>query len=461
MNFGQLLVGAGEADITPAKGIQIAGDIGRYRPVEEIRDPLFAKALVIEAGDKRVCWLSLDILAISRKWANEIKKQAAAQYGLDPNTIMVHVVQNHAAPAVGHFFVFDEDDWGLFPKEYPWLLGGDDRYNPVCVDGVLQAIGKAMDSRQPAAVKVSRGVDGRVAFNRRFVMRDGSGRTHPGLCNPDVLYCEGPMDPEVGIMTFTAENQKTIAAVLHHTCHPVHGYPQRWVSAGWPGAWCNGVRELLGGNCVTMLVNGFCGNIHHCNHLDPNYKDDYQEMGRKLTETTATVLKSLAPIESPVLDWRTRSLQIPLRSPTDQEVNDAHRLLKEYPQPMWKDAEKTAVEWDWVYAATRMDLAKHVKQTPLFDYPIQVFRLGNTALVSVPGEPFVEEQLRIKLASPAAFTFTAHMSNTYVGYIPTVQAFARGGYETRTGAGSKLAPEALSMIGDAVIGMLKELFSKK
>jgi hypothetical protein len=46
-----------------------------------------------------------------------------------------------------------------------------------------------------------------------------------------------------------------------------------------------------------------------------------------------------------------------------------------------------------------------------------------------------------------------------VGYIPTVQAFARGGYETRTGAGSKLVPEALGMIGDAVLIMLKELFA--
>ena len=456
-----LLAGAGQADITPVMGIQIAGDIGRYRPVEEIRDPLYAKALVLDAGGKRVCWLSLDILAISRPWADEIKRQVAERYGLNPATIMAHVVQNHAAPAVGHFFVFDRDELGLFPKDCPWLLGGDERYNPVFIEGVLQAIGKALGSLQPATVKVGRGVDGRMAFNRRFVMRDGTVQTHAGNCNPNVLHTEGPIDPEVGVMLFVADSGKTVAAVLHHTCHPVHGYPQRWISAGWPGAWCNGVRELLGRDCLAMLVNGFCGNIHHCNHLDPNYKDDYQEMGRKLTETTAAVLKRLVPVEAPDLDWRIRSLQIPLRSPTDQEVADARRLLKEHPQPIWKDAAKTAVEWDWVYAATRIDLAEHVKKSPMFDYPIQVFRLGNTALVSVPGEPFVEEQLRIKLASPAAFTFMAHMSNAYVGYIPTLQAFARGGYETRTGQGSKLAPEALTMIGDAAIGMLKELFLKR
>lgn len=453
-----LRAGAAMADITPAMGIQIAGDIGRYRPVEEIKDPLFARALVLESGGQRVCWLSLDLLVVSRKWANVIRNQAAVRFGFDPQAVMVHVTQDHAAPSLGHFFVFDEDDWGCFPREYPWLLGGDDRYNQPCVDGILQAIGKAVAALTPVTVQVGRGVDGRVAFNRRFVMRDGTGRTHPGLCNPDVLYCEGPTDPEVGVMTFTGGNGRVVAAVLHHTCHPVHGYPLRWVSAGWPGAWCNGVCDLLGGDCVTMLVNGFCGNIHQCNHLDPNYRDDYVDMGRKLTETAARVLKQMKPVAAPVLTWRAQSLQIPLRSPTDQEVAEARQLLKAHPEPMWKDAAKTAVDWDWVYAATRIDLAENVRKTPRFDYPMQAFRLGDVALVAVPGEPFVEEQLRIKLAAPAAFTFTAHMSNTYVGYIPTLDAFRHGGYETRTGAGSKLVPEALTMVGDAAIAMLKELF---
>ena len=208
-----------------------------------------------------------------------------------------------------------------------------------------------------------------------------------------------------------------------------------------------------------MLVNGFCGNIHQRNHLDPNYRDDYQEMGRKLTETATAVLQRMETLDSPVLDWRTQCLQIPMRSPTEEEEADARRLLREHPEPMWTDTSKSAVAWDWVYAVNRIDLAENVRRTPLSDYPIQVFRLGDMALVSVPGEPFVEEQLRIKLASPARFNFTAHMSNVRAGYLPTPEAFTRGGYETRTGAGSKLAPEALRMVGDAAVGMLKELFA--
>ncbi len=453
--------GAAEVEITPAMGIQIAGDIGRYRPVEEVRDPLFAKALVIERGRQRVCWLVLDVLAIGRPAVDEIRRQAAARFGLVADNILVHATQTHSAPAVGHFFVFDQDVLGLFPKEHPWLLGGDDRYNPVCIEGAVQAIGQAVQNLKRARVEVGRGVDGRVAFNRRFIMRDGTGRTHPPACSPDILCSEGPADPEVGVLRFTHADGKPLAYVLHHTCHPTHGYPKRWISADWPGTWARGVVELGGGEGVALVFNGFCGNIHHGNHLDPHWKDDFHEMGRKLAETTAAVLTRMTPMERPELAVAARTLRIPMRSPTPQEVRDARALLKKHPQPTWTDAAHTAVSWDWVYAAMRLDLAYNVKRQPRFDYPVQAFRLGSVGIVAVPGEPFVEEQLRIKEHSPAPFTFTAHMSNDYVGYLPTLAAFQRGGYETHTSSGSKLHPSAIRRVGDTSLALLRTLFTSK
>ena len=78
--------------------------------------------------------------------------------------------------------------------------------------------------------------------------------------------------------------------------------------------------------------------------------------------------------------------------------------------------------------------------------------------MALTGEPFVEGQLRLKMHSPAPFTFVAHMSNGYVGYIPTPEALARGGYETRTAYWSKLAPEALDTIVDEAGQLLRETF---
>src|SRR5262249_1664890 len=80
-----------------------------------------------------------------------------------------------------------------------------------------------------------------------------------------------------------------------------------------------------------------------------------------------------------------------------------------------------------------------------WDYEIQVLRIDRAALVGLPGEPFVEAELQIKLASPTFPTYVVH-NTSYAAYIPTPQAFQHGGYETKAGLISKFAPEAFDLI---------------
>ena len=365
---------------------------------------------------------------------------------------MFHVVQNHAAPSLGHLLV--SDDCELIPPDYPWIRGGDDRYNEPTAEKILDAIGQAIRALQPAKLHVGRAVDGRVAFNRRFVMRDGSAMTHPGQCNPDVLYAEGPVDPEVGVMTLTGEDGKIIAMLLHHTCHPCHGYPHRYVIGDWPGVWAEMMRQYAGEKCIPLVLNGCCGNIHSTNHLDPHYKGDHHRMAGMLCETTKTVLDQMEPQDSTRLSFKQRVLRLPLRILTDDVINAARKILHDYPEPKWIDAEKTRVDWDWMYAVATLDLKDSYDRDPYCNYEIQAFRIGDTAIVTLMGEPFVEVQLRIKLESPASYTFVAHQCNGYVGYVPTREAFKRGGYETRTANWSKLPPESLDLIAEAAIELL-------
>lgn len=455
-----ILAGAGRIDITPAMGIQIAGDIGRYRPVEEIRDPLYAKALVVEGNGKRVCIVQADLALMTQGYGDKIRHSAAERFGLAPEAIMLHATQTHSTPALGHELISEE--YKDLPAEAWFLRGGDERYHPVAVKGILDAIEKALTNLRPVSMMAGRGVDGRVAFNRRFIMRDGTGKTHPGNCNPDVLQTEGPIDPEVGVMLFVDDNGDRIAALLHHTCHPVHGYPQRWVSAGWPGAWAKNARNIFGSQCVPLVLNGFCGNIHHCNHLDPNQTDNYIEMAQKLTETTQRIaMQNMRGIPAGKLNYVMQTIKLDRRKLDAAELEAARKLLADHPEPIWLDKDKTSVHWDWVYAVALMDLSNHYKRSSFYDYPVQAIRLGDVAIVGIPGEPFVEEQLRIKLKSPAPFTFCAHMTNGCAGYIPTERAFTYGGYETRTANWSCLAPDSLTRIGDAVLEQLQTLFRER
>lgn len=456
---GALKVGAAQVDITPKMGTQIGGDIGRRRPAELVVDPIYAKALVLESGGRKACLLSLDLTLVTAEWTAEIRRLAAERFALAPEAVMVHPVQNHAAPYLGHAFV--RDACKLIPPEFRWLRGGDDDYHLFAVERIIEAIRLANERLEPVQFGAASGMESRVAFNRRFIMRNGTAATHPAVGDPNILHTEGPIDPELGVVCFTREDLKIPAVLLHHTCHPVHGYPHRYITAGWPGAWSQGVKGLCGEDCVPLVINGFCGNVHHVNHLDPNYVDDYRRMGRLLTETTEKVLKTVTYQNEGVLDWKAKRLKIRLREFDPKELEAARKLVAENPEPMWSNKEKTAVSWEWVYAVANLDLYEEQQETPEFEYEIQVFRLGDVALVAVPGEPFVEGQLRIKLESPVRYTYLAHMSNMYAGYVPTKEAVNRGGtFETRISRWSKLVPEALDMIVEEAVGMLKEVFGQ-
>ena len=216
------------------------------------------------------------------------------------------------------------------------------------------------------------------------------------------------------------------------------------------------MKTLLDGG-MPFVVNGCCGNIHPRNPLSPDTTKSYQEMGDILADHAAALLGSLKPVDGP-LRREVKHLKIPLRDLDVARVRQSARLLEEHPTPMWLDDAGNGMSWDWVYAISILDLARHKESTSCFDYEVQGVRLGDVMLLALTGEPFVEAQLKMKRISPATYTMIAHMSNGYVGYVPTPEAIQNGGFETNTCHWSKLDAGALDMITDASLAMMQRLF---
>ena len=139
-----LKAGSAKVDITPEKGIQLAGDVGRLRPTEGILDPLFAKALALEQNGKKACIVQMDLTIITKRFSDKIKAEAEKKYGLPAESLMLHATQTHSTPSLGHEAISEE--YKGLPDELWYLRGGDERYFPVAVDGVLEAIRKAMET---------------------------------------------------------------------------------------------------------------------------------------------------------------------------------------------------------------------------------------------------------------------------------------------------------------------------
>jgi neutral ceramidase len=77
-----------------------------------------------------------------------------------------------------------------------------------------------------------------------------------------------------------------------------------------------------------------------------------------------------------------------------------------------------------------------------------------TAIVTMPGEIFVELGLDLKKRSPFANTFVIEMANCNIYYVPTLRGFAQGDYEAMNsrltpGSGERMVEEALQMLNEA------------
>jgi len=441
--------------------------------VERILDPLFARALMMEnparAGGRRACLLSLDLCTAGDEAADGIRNLVSRRFGFEREAIMLHLLQNHSAPSLGGHLLLEEDCPHLTPELW-WTWRGDPDYYEWLLPRISQAVEQALERLEPVTMACGGLADGRMAFNRRFVMRDGWVQTQPRDLSA-VLHPEGPADPEVGIACFKNRSGEIVAAMLHHTAHPVSHFGKRWVTASWPGQWAAQMKSVLGETCVPVVVNGCCGNVNRVNALAPSQQISDEQVGQWLTETAREVMDEMQWQDEALVRFASQTVQVPHGRMAEvvgaDAVERAHALLRDEPHPQWCDDEHTQVDIDWLFAVVIVDLCRRLEDAT-YTYEVQAFRVGELAIVGLTGEPFVEGQLRIKLESPARRTFVAHMCNGWVGYIPTVHAYRARNYNFRTANGEPvrrgtnlflLAPDALADIADQARQTLEVLFS--
>ncbi len=461
-DLGRMRVGAAQVDITPPLGTHLTGAVAQHRPSEAVADPLFAKAVVFERGGRKLCFVGLDVTIVTQPYTDQIRRGASERFGIDPEAVMVHATQTHTAPALGAFLFETFDD---LPPDAQWIRGDNAPYGALVVERTIEAIARAHDVLQPVQVGVGSCLEGRLAFNRRAIKQGGKAVMPPrgwlGTPAAEQVRClEGPIDPELGVMAMRAADGTFVTLLLHYSCHPVHVFPKRIASADWPGAWATELQERHGQDRVALVLNGCCGDVNPWDPWDPDYANDHQRMGRMLADTTAELIDRVDFVDDAVLDWRIRHVPLPIRQVEPDALAAAEDVIAHHPQPIWADDDRTTVDREWVRAALLVSVDRLRQRDGVVDYEIQVLRVGQTAFVGLPGEPFAEGGIRIKMGSPTFPTFVAHCTTQYVGYLPTQRAFAHGGHEVDTSSWSKLVPEALDGVVDAAVELLGEVFDE-
>ncbi|UCH35708.1 MAG: hypothetical protein JSV65_04985 [Armatimonadota bacterium] len=426
-----MLVGTSERDITPPLGASLAGYF-HDRRASAVDDPLYAKALVVGSDEDALAIVALDLIGLRRPQVERMRERAHELCGIAPERVMIACTHTHLGPVTVHLF--------QSPFDAEWL--------ETVPDNGAQAIAEAWTARANHDFAIATGSVDSIAFNRRYWMKSGVVETNPGIGNPDIVRPAGPIDAEVGVLVW-GDPGRPAAIVVNYTCHLDTIGGDR-ISADYPAYMAAHVRERLG-DVAVLFVNGAFGDINHVDVGNPRTRKGLEQakwMGHVLGEEVLRVLPSAELSASETLGERHRVLDVPLRPLAEDVVAAARRAAADAPPLGEMDAAQ-------MYAREVVLLAE--SESPTVAAEVQAVRIGDAALVGLPGEPFVELGLRLKKSSPFAHTYIAGLANGCEGYIPTRGAFDEGGYEVRTARSSKLHPDAGDMMveagGDLLAGL--------
>ena len=286
-----------------------------------------------------------------------------------------------------------------------------------------------------------------VAHNRRVVMRDGTVRTHGTFADRNALCFEGPIDPELAVIAVRSAG-KLRGLIVNFSCHPTHYGGDTILSAGFPGVLAQEMKRCTnesvpGQGPVTLFLNGACGNLHT---TDPRTgtNPSQEEVGQTLAQDVTGVLHEIQYRRDARLGAASRVVELPYRVVTEAQVKGRTRGAQRFIDPA-------------IYERAIPALVSTIQERKTHRVEIQALALGEIAIVSVPGEYFTEFGLWIKERAYPMNALVATNANGRVGYIPTRDAFLRGGYETTFGPASMLAPEAGELIAATAVELIKSL----
>src|SRR3954451_7844044 len=100
-----MLIGTSSEIITPELGCPLAGFDARKGVAESVHDDLFARALVLDDGATAVALVSVEVLGVSKAFADVVRAETERWTGIPAANIVLSATHTHCAPVtLNHFF---------------------------------------------------------------------------------------------------------------------------------------------------------------------------------------------------------------------------------------------------------------------------------------------------------------------------------------------------------------------
>ncbi len=477
-------VGIAAVDFTPEPGLPLMGNFRDDYAARGVHDPLYAKAIVFEdRHGTKAGLLAVDVCMLDRRNVAMMRRAVGSQCDVPPENVLIHATHTHSAPAPNERFLFGIDFEPYRGKVDAFLAEA------------AGAVALADENLSEAAVSVGYAKEDRVSFNRRLRCTDGSTQMNwealQAGFDPDRIDGPwGPIDPEVACLAIHRDG-RPIAAVVNFALHPAILAGDNWLySADFPGYLSESLAKTIGDDFTCLFLNGCCGNVNHVDYREPLQGRGWQmaqRVGYMLGAAAHQAIKAANPIGAPgvrqsrpdarggtagssssaesTVGQANRATRADRIEVTREKVtlrriqisDDQHRWCERVLEEAARNPLPGQVDGlpDAFFAELRLEM--HRQQGSPDEVEVMVLRIGDVALVGLPGENFCETGMEIKRRSPARHTLVAGLCNDAIGYLPTRESFRQGGYETTIGSAFYQA-DAAERLAASAVRQLEALF---
>lgn len=387
-----LRAGVAKVEITPDEPAYMAGYRSRKKPSEGVFDPLYARVLLLEHGNKRLAMISLDLCWFP---SARVPREAKERFGVD--LTLMAASHTHSGPDYLHAERWDD------PAKCAALLHKTE-------DRVLEAIKKAKSDMFPARLSVARG---NITLGYHRLVMQPAGRRKAFFRNFERIPV-GPVDPTVAIIRIEDTDAGTTRAVIvNYACHPVcHSGRNYKFSADYPGPMAAKIEKSVP-RAICLFTQGGCGSVNPLFLAErpdpPKDQERAKAMGELLADEVLRALPNARPVAGPDdIQWRARTQTFASRWSTTEtlEIGTATVMLNR-----------------------------------------------SIGIMAIPGEPFLAHQVAFKRDAPVEFpVFLGYTNSVHPGwpdYLPDIRSAAEGGYgadkttKIDLGAGERLVNQAV------------------
>lgn len=384
----------------------MAGYMARTGPSEGAHDELTIGALVIERDGRRLVILAADIAGVDAALVDEISSAA----GIERSELLLCASHTHSGPI------------GVTARLHP---ADDDRSNPalrsefVAISAAVMA--EAIRRVEPAELLIGSIEARELAANRNAA--------------------NGPFDPTLSVLAARRANRELFAVFVHFACHPtVLSAENRLISADFVGPLRHAYGQLF--DDVAMLYgNGAAGDVSTRFIRRGQDFEEAERIGAGLALASVKALSRAQPLDGPIIHGR-QSVPLPPRL--------LEHIAGETQPAGDSEAERRKQETKAQGAALLRKLIAAGDDAVPASLDLEVWTLGELALIAVPGELFASLGARIVEAAQGPVLVVGY-ANGYVGYLADTNAHQHGTYEALA---SPFAADAGERVVEAAIALI-------